>query len=418
MRVLLSAFLVISLFFWESYAVSAASEVDEAGPEARDSVVIPARFFGMTIKDPSLAPSEPRYQTTRSWDVLHLSWAEMNPSPGVYNFSALDAFIAQNEARAVEMIYTFGRTPRWASQKPNAPSPYGTGECAPPRQVADWDLFVSAIATHARGRIRYWELWNEANNPEMWCADEGTSANTLSAMAQHAFTLLKKADPGAVVLSPSVTGQDGPRWLEWFLSVGGGTTFDVFAFHGYWSGRAEDVLPVIEIYRAILAKSGLGKVEMWDTEASWAQWNARRTDTVPLDEQVSFIPESFLLHWSEGVKRLVWYAWDGGPIWGGLATGTDTSSRTATAYRVTYRWLVGAALSSPCSRDSLQVWRCTLSRAGGYRAEVLWSSKPRAIRLSEDYTRAADLAGGEKPISGKTVMVMQEPILVETEILK
>ena len=79
------------------------------------------------------------FGTTWLWDAHpDLDWSDANPSAGVYNFTYLDQFIAMNQARGADMIYTFGRTPQWASSQPNVSTPYGPGECAPPANMSYW----------------------------------------------------------------------------------------------------------------------------------------------------------------------------------------------------------------------------------------------------------------------------------------
>ena len=97
------------------------------------------------------------------------------------------------------MIYTLGRTPQWASSQPNAPGPYGPGQCAPPSDLSNWDNYVNAIVTHVAGKIKYWELWNEPNDPKYYCGD----IPTMVTMAQHAAQIIKSIDPTALVLSPA-----------------------------------------------------------------------------------------------------------------------------------------------------------------------------------------------------------------------
>ena len=143
----------------------------------------------------------------RSWDTLPgPDWADSNPSKGVYDFASLDAFIAANEPNsknklttARDMIYTLGRTPAWASSNPKETSAYAPGECAPPSSMTYWDEYLTAVVRHAAGRIKYWEIWNEPNNPIYWCG----TIPTLVTMAQHARVIIKNLDPEAVILSPA-----------------------------------------------------------------------------------------------------------------------------------------------------------------------------------------------------------------------
>jgi hypothetical protein len=123
----------------------------------KDNGIIPRTFFGMTVLDSGNVNPPLNYGTTRTWDSFPmLDWADINSSPGVYHFERLDAFVQLNQARGADVIYTFGRTPQWASSQPDTPGPYGSGECAPPADLKNWDNYVTAIASHVGTRITYW----------------------------------------------------------------------------------------------------------------------------------------------------------------------------------------------------------------------------------------------------------------------
>jgi hypothetical protein len=356
------------------------------------------------------------FGTTRSWDAWpDLDWSDANPSRGTYNFTYLDKFIAINQARGAEMIYTLGRTPRWASSKPDAVSSYGPGECAPPADMSDYADYLSAIVTHAAGRIKYWELWNEPQSVGSYCGD----MSTMVTMARYASQIIKGIDPTALILSPGVTGGPGPAWLSSFLSEGGAAYVDVIAFHGYWSAEVEDVVNVISSYRAVMAAQGVTQLPLWDTEASWGGFGNLGTPSSA--HQVGFVAKYYLLHWSMGVPRFVWYAYDGGPIWGGLWNAATGESPAAKSYGETYRWLVGATLTSPCSADYKSgIWTCALYRRGGYLAEAVWISNTTAtytLPAWPHYTEYLDLTGTVHAITGPTVTVGDQPVLLETGTL-
>lgn len=374
---------------------------------------IPASLFGLTVLDfENVSPAIP-FGTTRSWDAHPaLSWSEMNPSTGVYNFDSLDDFIARNQARGAEIIYTFGRTPQWASSQPYAVGPYGPGQCAPPSDLTTWDKFVGAVVTHAAGRIRYWELWNEPNDPEFYCGD----MPSMVAMAQHASKIIRDIDPSAYILSPPVTSTSGPAWLQSFLSSEGSPNVDIVAFHGYWGTDAEDIVSVIGSYKNLMAKNGLSAKPLWDTESSWA--GDGNLGTPGPSQQVGFVAEDYLLHWSEGVPRFVWYAYDGGATWGELWDPISGASPAAYSYGEIYRWLVGATLTTPCSEASTGVWICGLSRPGAYMAEAIWDSKAeQVVKVPDQYVEYRDLAGIVHRIDNRSVMVGAQPILLETSSL-
>jgi hypothetical protein len=366
-------------------------------------------FFGLTVNDFANVKPLVTFGTTRSWDAYQgLDWAEANPASGQFDFAALNKFITINQARGAEMIYTFGRTPQWASTKPNASGPYGPGQCAPPN-LAAWDQYVRAIVTASVGRIRYWELWNEPNFVQFYCGDVAT----MVAMAQHAYAIIKSIDPSAKVLSPSVAGAAGAAWLEAFLSGGGNSSVDIIAFHGYGTANAEDVNGIVDSYRQVMSANAGLSMPLWDTEGSWGQ-TAIGDDS----HRAAFLAKYYVLQWSQGVNRVVWYAYDNIDCWGRLMGTTSGLSAAGVAYGEIYKWTVGATLTKPCRADGNGTWMCSLTRPGGYQAEIVWNSTENLGRYAVPDTMAEyrDLAGNSNPIGNGVVPVGNSPILIEAGV--
>lgn len=363
----------------------------------------------MTVLDSEHVDPPIKFGTTRTWDSFPmLDWADINPSAGVYQFEDLDAFVQSNQTRGAEVIYTFGRTPRWASSQPDASGPYGPGQCAPPADVEDWDNYVTAIATHVGPRITYWELWNEPEDAEYYCGD----MQTLLTMAQHAYRILKSINPAAQILTPATTGSNGPSWLDAYFARGGGNYADIISFHGYCNSQAESIDSVVKQYQSVIAAHGQSSKPLWDTEADWA---GDPDDAIQgSGNKAAFIAKYYLLHWSAGVSRFVWYAYDGG-AWGGLWDPVSGAGADVAAYSIVQQWMVGASMSSPCVPDSSGTVACTLSRTGGYQALVLWNStKTVTYQAGKEYISFRDLTGNVKPLAGANLQVGNSPILIET----
>jgi hypothetical protein len=149
--------------------------------------VPPATFFGFTETD-TQASNFPtvNYGMQRFWDSPPLQWPSINTASGVFDFSNLDAALAQDFSGGVtEDLYTLARTPPWASSNPTdatcayttATSGGGDGECDPSSDLnsdgsgtdAIWKAWITAIAAHVNSagytsthaHIKYWEIWNE-----------------------------------------------------------------------------------------------------------------------------------------------------------------------------------------------------------------------------------------------------------------
>ena len=372
--------------------------------------LIPSSLFGLSILNFTELTTTMQFGTTRTWDSYpNLDWSDVNPAAGVYDFTYIDKFLALSASRGDDVIYTLGRTPLWASSKPLAVSNYGPGQCAPPADMTNYDNYVRALAIHAAGKIKYWELWNEPNYPESYCGDIASMVT----MAQHASQIIKSIDSEASILSPSAVDESGPAWLSSFLSAGGASYVDVIAFHGYSTAQAEDINSVTSNFRTVIAANGVADKPMWDTESSWAGTANLGPPTIA--SQVGYVAKYYLLHWSDGVSRFVWYAYDGGTAWGGLLTPENVESAAATSYRETYKWMVGATLDSPCSANANKVWTCSLSRDNGYAAEAVWISNSTAsFSVPAQYTVYRDLAGVTHTVVNHAVAVGDQPILLET----
>ena len=367
---------------------------------------IPATFFGMTINHLHSTPwpSIP-FASIRTWDT-GVVWSNLNPASGVYTWEGLDWLINLSQDRGVDLVFTFGSTPRWVSSKPNTPTPYGPGLCAPPGSLKYWDEFVQAIVMRAHNRIKFWEIWNEPQDASFYCGDIAA----MSELQRRAYKIIKTVDPEAKVLTPSPVGRQGLKWMADFLATGAGEYADIAAFHGYWDTTAESIKSVIEYYRQVFDQGGQGKKPVWDTEASWGE-NARSSDP---DAQAAFLAKYYLLHWSGGVSRFFWYSYDN-VLFGGLWDSATGLHKAGLAYREIHKWMIGAAISKPCGEVGYfsGVWTCDFSRPNGYVARVVWRhSGQSAYRPSDQFRQYRDLDGGTYQVNGE-VQIGTKPILLE-----
>jgi hypothetical protein len=377
---------------------------------------IPSSYFGMTLHNYNTTtpwPSVP-FASLRTWDTA-VNWADINPAPNTYIWSSLDALIDLAQRRDVDLVFTLGRTPRWASASPDAKSPYGPGQCAPPANIQYWDDFLQAVATHAGGKIRFWETWNEPQSPDsqVYCGD----VSTMVELQRHAYETLKTIDPTATVLTPSPVGGYGPAWMGRFLAGGGGKYADIMNFHGYLAPGADPelIIGTIAKFRAVFQQYGQEAKPVWDTEAGWGQ-DSWLSDP---DLQAAFLAKFYLLHWSAGVQRFYWYAYDNNK-WGTLWDAKNGLHKAGLAYREVHKWLQGAIMTAPCALDKA-LWTCKLVRKDGYRALVLWSAKaaatiarPSLIPVPKEFQQYRDLDGNLQRVAAGNVPVSSKPILVET----
>ena len=377
----------------------------------------------------------------RLWDA-GVSWQEINRAEGVYHWTLLDEWLSDAQKHNVDLLYTFGYTPRWASSKPNDDScGNGPGTCDPPKDLnADgsgpdqyWKDFVTALVTHNKnsktGHIKNWEIWNEGlGNPLRW---KGTIAQLIR-MAHDASAIIKAADSSALVLNPTFGTQlkNSRDLLDQYLAAGGGKYMDAISFHGYVchrgsAGNPEDFIGNMQLSRLVLTKYGQGNKQLWDTEGGWG--NTLKTGLTDADLQAAFLARFYLMHWSVGVARFYWYQWNNrvdGALWSPDPHNhrlPGTLLKPGIAYAQLNKWLVGAKLSSACAARGT-VWTCKLSRTGGYQAEAIWDTAESCNNgscgtveyiVDPTYKQYRTIDGKTFTIKYSKVPIGIKPILVE-----
>jgi polysaccharide biosynthesis protein PslG len=209
-------------------------------------------------------------------------------------------------------------------------------------------------------------------------------------------------------------GGYGPPWMSRFLAAGGGRYADIMAFHGYTapSGDADAMISTIASFKAVFAQQGQESKPVWDTEAGWGM-----TSGLPdPDLQAAFLAKFYILHWSAGVERFYWYAYDN-DVWGTLWDGKNGLHKAGIAYQEVHKWLTGATMASPCTTERA-LWTCDLTRENGYRARVLWTAKAAtpstSVALPNFFQQYRDLDGNMHEITAGRVQVSNKPILAET----
>jgi hypothetical protein len=376
----------------------------------------------------------------RLWDS-GTHWLDINTADGVYDWGNLDKWLADAKNESVEVLYTFGEVPKWASSNPNDYTcAGGPGACDPPDDLNSdgtgsnqhWKDFVAAIVTHSQSsktaHIGAWEIWNEAFGNELrW---KGTLAQLLR-MAQDARDIIKAADPSAVVLTPTFAPLLKPsrEELASYLAAGGGQFADAIALHGYvmkqGQDRPEDLVGYMSLSEAILVKYGQSSKPLWDTESSWG--NIRNTRFTDPDMQAAFVARSYLLHWSLNISRYYWYEWNNslvGELWIPDPRYPDKPGKLlkpGIGYVQVYNWIVGASLHSGCAKNGT-VWTCSLVRPGGYQAEAIWDTAKSCKHgicgyveypVDPKYLQYRTLDGRTFRITKSTVKIGAKPILLE-----
>jgi hypothetical protein len=326
---------------------------------------IPLQYFGMHIhRAHSTTPWPPvPFGSWRLWDS-HVQWPFIEPNKGDWHFEILDKEVALAQQHNVDVLMPLGLSPQWTSARPNEPSGYQPGFAAEPR-MDDWRDFIRHVATRYKGRIHYYEVWNEPNLKEFFTGTPGQ----MVALAREAYKILKEVDPSIKVVSPSATAHYGVPWLDKYLNLGGGNYADIIGYHFYvHPNPPEDMVPLINSVKATMGKYGFANKPLWNTEFGYDKRKSFSSD----EEAYAYLARALILTWPAGVSRIYWYAWDQ-TVYSLRLTQNDQTTLTAAgqAFAQVEKWLMGSQISS-CSRNSDGLWKCRLTAPDGTQEEIVW----------------------------------------------
>ena len=354
-------------------------------------------YFGMHIHEASTFGHWPpiTFGAWRLWDA-HVSWPELEPAKGRWQFDRLDALVARAQGYKVEVLLPLGRTPVWASARPTEPSAYGPGQASEPRDLEDWRRYVRAVASRYKGRIAAYEIWNEVTERIFWSGNR----EKLIELTRIAREELKDIDPAALLVGPSGVGIDQrTSWVRKFLEGGGAALVDVASYHLYHGPHPPEAkLPGLLQMRDDLARAGFGKFPLWNTESGyWVEpavasfnlnWSPDESkNRHSTEEFAGFVVRDLILARALGFERFYWYSWDAGKM-GMIEPGDQSIRRAGVAFGEAASLLAHAVLRR-CDRDAEGVWTCQMSTARSASALVLWVD-PSSSRLNVARPAPAD----------------------------
>ena len=310
---------------------------------------VSTQFFGMTVAFNTQFPYANLWPTVTVGTMAKVpatQWAGIERTQGQYDWTNLDNAIQMAQSNGVNsIIYTIFGVPTFYSSNPSACSRNGCP--GPPTDLQAFSNFINALVTRYKGKITYYELWNEGNSPDSW---SGTTAQLVT-LSQTASQAIKQIDPNAKVLAPSPNiGSSFASFVEGFLSQGGASSVDGVAWHAY---RCQNGLPSgatclqgtscddnaldcagapletqIQQIQMSMQNAGTGNMPIYDTEGGWGQ-----NQYLPeLDDQEAYVSRWYIIQASEGVVTACWFGWGGDPTdltaWGSCHVGPSQESQT------------------------------------------------------------------------------------------
>jgi len=192
---------------------------------------VPSDFYGVVAQG-AVLPGDYGLMAEGGVEVLRfpIEWAQVEQSPGAYDWSAIDAIVGGAAANGIEPLPFVWSTPAWVNPQKSRPPLGNAGE------KRAWEGFLAALAIRYGSVVDRWQIWNEANFKQYW--KPAPAPRDYAELLRLSSKTLRGADPGAEILiggvAPVKRGMLPWKFLEGLYRVKGVERwFDTVAVHPY-----------------------------------------------------------------------------------------------------------------------------------------------------------------------------------------
>jgi hypothetical protein len=235
---------------------------------------------------------------------LDFLWADLEPSQGQFDFARYDRTVDLIQRQGIKILGILQYNPLWED---------GAWNRAP--NAANYVRYAQAVVRHFKGRVKYWEIWNEPDQRTYWDPQDDMTA--YSALLKSVYPVIKTEDPTSRVLIGGLS--DGiPFKLRRIYQKAGPGYFDLINIHPFTDplapGAINRLRGVYVSVMRVMEEFGDGDKPIWFTEigcpgaaesvASTGWWLGRSPSEDRQAEWVATVYET-ALQW-KGVQKIFW----------------------------------------------------------------------------------------------------------------
>ncbi len=166
------------------------------------------------------------------WARCQTGWARTETRKGEYEFAWLDKVVDSLLGIGIQPWFNLGYGNRLYS--PDAPheSAVGWAPLYTLEQRQAWVRYVGILAERYGGRVKHWEIWNEANYPKFWLPDP-PDADSYMDLVKLTVPLIRKRVPGVTIIGGAQSGLGKLDWVERCFQLGLADYSEKYSFHPY-----------------------------------------------------------------------------------------------------------------------------------------------------------------------------------------
>lgn len=295
---------ILIVFFWISVSLAAGAQAASGSDGSRISP------FGIGADDHTSRALQKWIPQMASIGVRNMRacrtlWSDVEPREGTWDWTQIDAQLTYLASEHMECWGLLYAGVDWNTK--DRPGGF------PSNNLAAWKTYVFEMVKHARGRIRYWEVWNEPPNG----TNNAPPADYGKLMAAT-YEAAKAADPQCRV---GMAAQSvNLNYLEQAIKAGARDHFDYITLHPYETmGSVEDhwgteavFMHIVPTVRKMLAAQDPGRKDapVWLTEIGY---DAGKNP----GQQAEALVKAYTMGIAQGMEAINWFEGldgDSGPM--------------------------------------------------------------------------------------------------------
>ncbi len=192
------------------------------------------------------------------WIRSDFYWIMIEKPEGNWDYSQYDKIVEEAGKRDIQILGLLGYNVPWAKPAYDHPE--------------KWTEYITRTVSRYKGRVNYWEVWNEENESSFWGkkADPAEYTEFLKITAEA----IRKANPDAKILFGGTIGIPY-QYIEDCLKAGAGQWFDIMNIHPYRNVMNSNFAVMkfrndIAKLRKLLTQYKAGDYPIWITEMGWS----------------------------------------------------------------------------------------------------------------------------------------------------
>lgn len=320
------------------------------------------------------------------WTREEFSWDAIEPVQGTFAWARHDDAVCAAVEQGLGVVGLVAYCAGWARRDP-------AQYTSPPRDVEAYAAFVHRAVSRYKGRIRYWEIWNEPDSRVFWPPKPDPAE--YAALLKAAYAAAKRADPDCIVMTAGLlVGMN--HWLQWdyldkLYAQGAADAFDRIAWHAYCDpkspvdGRYESLTATL--FERMSAHGDSGK-RAWLTEQGWPTANGFQRAVSERDQAAYAVQAHVLALSNPSVEKFFWFLFrdganretDGEQSYG-ILNPDGTPKLAFSAYVAMTARLMGKTPVPPVALSGTSI--CRVFGDAQETVFVIWNSGGRRCALPE-----------------------------------